>query len=218
MKIFTMTQTPTRQFFAKLLSLWVISIAIVITGCATPNANQSGTAASTNAVPENEPLTLREGDTVNIQFPGAPSLDDKEIIKRDGKISLLVGEVTAAGKTIAELQKELLELYGPQLVTKVVVVSLEASVFPVYVTGAVGRNGRLTVDRPMTLLEAVMEAGVDLGRANLKGVRVTRVTDGKTKVYMQNLDRWIKGNPGTDEPFYVKPSDIIYVPEKFQWF
>ncbi|MBC8095832.1 MAG: polysaccharide biosynthesis/export family protein [Akkermansiaceae bacterium] len=211
-----MTKTSTLSVFSRVLCLLSVLITLVLTGCAT--STRPGSADGTNAVPKVEPLTLREGDTVRIDFTGAPSLNAEETIKRDGKIALRGGEVTAAGKTIAELQQELLDIYGPQLVTKQVIVSLKASLFPVYVTGSVGKNGRLTVDRPMTALEAVMEAGVDLNRANLKGVRVTRVTNGKTEIFMLNLDRWIKGRAGKEEPFYVKPSDIIYVPQKFQWF
>jgi len=214
--------TPPFNFSKGWLFVVVLVILVVsfLPGCSSTSKNtQSGSSQSgTNETASADALTLREGDTVRLDFPGAPNLNDKQIIKRDGKISLLVGEVTAAGKTIAELQKELLDLYSPQLVTKVLVVSVETSQFPVYVTGAVGRNGRLVIDRPMTALEAVMEAGVDLSRANLKGVRVTRVVDGKTSVHMLDLDRWIKGRPGNEKPFYVQPSDIIYVPQKFQWF
>jgi hypothetical protein len=76
----------------------------------------------------------------------------------------------------------------------------------------------LNVDRPMTALEAIMEASVDISRANLKGVRVTRIENGATKIHMLNLDRWLKGRPKNEDPFYVQPSDIIYVPQKFQWF
>lgn len=209
-------KTSSLSRLSRILSLLSLMATLVLTGCETSRTQSN--SLGTNAAPMVEPLTLREGDTVLVSFPGAPDLNTEQAIKRDGKISLRGGEVTASGKTIAELQKELLDIYGPQLVTKQVVVSLKASQFPVYVTGAVGRNGRLTVDRPLTALEAVMEAGVDLNRANLKGVRVTRVTNGKTEVFMLNLDRWIKGRPGNEEPFYVKPSDILYVPEKFQWF
>lgn len=214
-----MTKTSTLSLVQKTVFVFAVAIALVLSGCATNSSDHAYAAGGTNGTPEIEPLTLREGDIVTIAFPGAPDLNRREVIKRDGKIALLKGEITAAGKTLAELQKEVLDLYKDELVTKVVVVSLEASQFPIYVTGAVGHAGRLTVDRPMTALEAVMEASVDITRANLKSVRVTRNVNGKTEIFMLNLDRLLKGNPKAGEPpFYVKPSDIIYVPEKFQWF
>ncbi|HLP77974.1 MAG TPA: polysaccharide biosynthesis/export family protein [Candidatus Paceibacterota bacterium] len=210
-----MTTTSTITRVSRMFCLLALIATATLTGCQTPSTNYTADSGKADA----EPLTLREGDTVQIDFPGAPNLNKVETIKRDGKISLLVGEVTAAGKTIAQLQKELLELYKDQLVTKVVTVSLQSSQYPVYVTGAVGKPGRLTFDRPMTALETVMEAGVDVTRGNLKSVRVTRNVSGKTEVFMLDLDRVLKGKSKDGElPFYVKPSDIIYVPEKFQWF
>jgi polysaccharide export outer membrane protein len=89
--------------------------------------------------------------------------------------------------------------------------------FWVYVTGAVLKPGRVEANRPMTALEAVMEAGgFDYGKANLRGVTVTRTTHGHVEHYLLNLKRVLEGKDA--EPFYLKASDIIYVPEKFTWF
>jgi len=188
------------------------------TGCASdPSFKNLESAVKAGAL-QPEPRVLREGDIVKVEFPGAPDLNTRETIKRDGKIALLVGQVEAAGKTVEQLQREILDLYAPQLVTKVVIVSVEASSFPVYITGAVSRSGKMTFDRPVTALEAVLEAGVNLAAANLKAVRLTRTSGGNTEVIMLNLDRELKGKPAQAKPLYLKASDILYVPEKFQWF
>jgi len=164
-------------------------------------------------------IRLREGDVIRISFPGAPNLDSSQQVRRDGKITLtLGGEVIALGKTPTELEKELLKLYESQLVVKQVIVAVNASSFPVFVTGAVLRPGKILADRPLTVLEAVMEAGgADFAKANLKDVVVVRqVEGGKTVNFMVNLRDTLKGR--RSEPFYLKPSDIVYVPEKFSWF
>ncbi len=106
---------------------------------------------------------------------------------------------------------------GPQLQTKEVTVTLESSAFSVYVTGSVLRPGKVVSDRPLTALEAIMEAGgCDYNKANLKAVTVLRQENGQQHHYKLNLKGMIKGEPV--EPFKLKPSDIIYVPEKFTWF
>ena len=128
----------------------------------------------------------------------------------------LVGEFKAAGLTASEMEKELLKLYASQLVTKEVTVSVESSLFPIYVTGAVLRPGKLTYDRPVTALEAVMEAGVDYGKANLKAVRIIRHAGGRVQNFRLNLKRVLQGEQS--EPFSLKPSDIVFVPERFSWF
>lgn len=161
-------------------------------------------------------LVLHEGDKVTITFPGAPTLNTVQVIRRDGRITLsLVGEVEAAGKTPAQLEQELVKLYGPQLQTKEVNVAAESSL-AVYVTGAVLRPGRITSDRPITALQAIMEAGVDYTKANLKSVRVIRNEDGKTEHHVLNLKRVLQGTAG--DQFMLKPADIVYVPERFSWF
>ena len=162
-------------------------------------------------------LVLREADTVRISFPGSPSLNTVQQIRRDGKLSLpMVGEVMAAGLTPAQLEKQLMQLYAPQLVDKEVTVTLESSAFEVFVTGAVARPGRLVSDRPLTALEAVIDAGVDYQKANLKAVTVIRQEKGRQKVQVLNLQKALQGGGG--QPFYLKPSDIIFVRERFTWF
>ena len=165
-----------------------------------------------------DPIVLREGDSVRISFPGAPNLNTVQQIKRDGRIALqLVGEVQAAGLTAKQLETELLKLYGPQLQTKEVTVAVENSTFTVYVTGAVLRPGKITPDRPISVLEAVLEAGgFDPAKANQKAVTIIRNENGQSSHYKVNLKRVLDGED--TEVFALKPGDIVYVPERFVWF
>ena len=92
----------------------------------------------------------------------------------------MVGEVVAAGLTPADLEKEILKLYSSQLVTKEVTVTVTSSSFPVFVTGAVIRPGKILSDHPITALEAIMEAGgFDYAKADLGHVRVVREREGR---------------------------------------
>jgi polysaccharide export outer membrane protein len=165
-----------------------------------------------------EPIVLHEGDSVRISFPGAPNLNTVQQIKRDGRIALqLVGEVQASGLTASQLEKKLLELYGPQLQTKEVTVAVESANFPVYVTGAVLRPGKILCDRPMTALEAIMEAGgFDYAKANQKEVMIIRHENGQIEHFKLNLKKVMDGQQS--EPFNLKPFDIVKVPERFAWF
>lgn len=193
---------------------------IAIVGCGTPNsaalAEQSRDQPAASQQPE--VLTVREGDVLKISFPGTPNLDTTQQVRRDGRITLsMAGEIKAADLTPAELEKQLVQLYAPQLVTKEVTVTVVSSSFGVLVTGAVIHPGKIMSDRPITALEAVMEAGgFDSAKANKKAVVVIRNEGGRTKNYTLNLQLVLEGKQY--EPFYLKPSDIIYVPEKFSWF
>lgn len=163
-------------------------------------------------------MVLREGDSLTVSLPASPTLDTTQQIRTDGKIVLpLIGEVVAAGKTPEDLQNELLKLYQPQVAAKQVIVTVQSPNIPVYVTGAVLHPGPVTVDHPISALDAVMEAGgFDYTKANLRAVVVVRQQKDRTIRYKLNLKKVLAGSEGS--PFYLQPFDIVYVPERFTWY
>jgi len=202
------------------LGICASALLFFVVGCeSTPTATSTVNPQALLAREKAETLTLREGDVIRISIPGAPNLDTVQAIRRDGRIALaLIGEVQAAGLKPTELQDQLLKLYAPQLVSKEIMVSVVSSSFPAFVTGAVLRPGKIMADHPITALEAIMEAGgPDYTKANLKAVVVIRQeADGKTQNHILNLKLVIEGKQ--NEPFFLKPSDIVYVPEGFTLF
>jgi polysaccharide export outer membrane protein len=180
--------------------------------------NEPEVTSVTNVAPVPETIILRASDVLKISFPANPNLNTTQPIRRDGMISLeLVGEVKAAGKTPKQLEAALKELYSTQLLSKEVTVEVQSSTFPVYVTGSVLKAGRIVADHPMTAFEAIMEAGgFDYTKANLKAVVVIRQEGDHVQRFKLDLKKVMDGNAGA--PFYLKPGDTIYVPERFNWF
>jgi polysaccharide export outer membrane protein len=194
-----------------------LAAAVLFAGCESRPPITHFDARTTGANID-APLVLHEGDTVRIVFPGAPKLDTLQAIRRDGKITMdIVGEIKAAGLTPHELEQQLLKLFDAQLVDKEVTVSVPSSMFSIYVTGAVMHSGKLTSERPLTPLQAVLEAGVDTTRSDLKRVIVIRTTpEGATERYKVDLHKVVKEGAPADN-LILKPLDIIFVPEKFSW-
>jgi protein involved in polysaccharide export with SLBB domain len=193
---------------------------IALTGCQAP---YSGTPVGLTgqqpaAGSQSKELTIREGDTLRISFPGTQNLDTIQQVRRDGKITLPLGEEMAVtGMTPIELEHALVKLYGPQLISKEVTVTVMASSFAVYVSGSVLHPGKIVSDHPLSALEAIMEAGgFDNDKADIAAVVVIRNEGGKTRNYSLNLKLVLEGKQ--NEPFNLEPSDIVYVPEKFSWF
>jgi polysaccharide biosynthesis/export protein len=208
----------TAKFFHPLWK-WqpVVLMLLMFTSCQSPTIQHD--RAIEQAVNRPEAINLREGDVVRITFPGTPNLDTQsQQVRRDGNIALpLIGEIKAAGMTPTELEKELVTRYSSQLVSKEVTVTVVSSSFVVYVSGSVLRPGKVSSDHPLSALEAIMEAGgFDYTKANLKAVTVIRNEGASTKKYTLNLKRVLK--EGATDPFYLKPSDIVFVPERFSWF
>ncbi len=193
-------------------------ILVLGLGCESmPTETTQPVEDKSNNAPDKS-IVLREGDAVRVGFPNSKQLDSAQRVRRDGMIVLPVfGEVKAQGLTPAELEAEILKQFGSQLVTKEVTVTLESSNFPVFVNGAVIRPGKITSDRPLTALEAIMEAGgFDYGKANLKAVKVIRTEESEVKNFTIDFRGVLEGRKS--EPFYLKPSDIVYIPEKFTLF
>jgi polysaccharide export outer membrane protein len=159
-------------------------------------------------------LRLAAGDQVSVSFLGAPELNTVQTVRRDGKISLrMLGEIRAEGATPKELQDMLLELYKPQLQIKELSVTVQ-SLSPIFVAGSVNKPGRIDAVRPMTALEAIMEAGgFNERQAELRSVIVIRHEGGRRFGYRLNLQPVMAGEEEPD--FYLKPMDIVYVPRMF---
>jgi polysaccharide export outer membrane protein len=189
------------------------AVLIGFSGCASA---PPPSAMPTKVAPDVQ--TLTPGDVIMVSFPGAQNLDTKQQVRRDGRINLyMIGEVKAADKTPAELEKELIQAYSSQLTSKEIKVTVVSSSFAVFVTGAVLKPGKIAPDRALTAFDAIMEAGgFDTAKANTKQVRVFRQEDGQLKMYIIDMKAVLEGRQ--TEPFYLKSGDAVFVPEKIPWF
>ena len=189
--------------------------AIALALLATATTSQEVLAQNEEA--KQEAASIIEGDVLSISFPAAADLNTSQKVRRDGRITLpLVGEVVVAGLTPTELETALLALYDDQLVTKEVSVTVTSSSYTFYVNGAILNGGPQTSDRPLTALEAIMQAGGPSPTANLKKVQITRKEGNKYKHFKLNLKDVLDGKK--EGTFQIQPSDIIQVPEKFVIF
>ena len=176
--------------------------------CKAPQAS-----GPSDPLPPRTPVSLTVGDVVKLSFPATPELNTAQKIRVDGKINApMIGEVDAAGKRLGTFQDELAVLYKPHLKNNEVIVTLESSPVPVYVSGAVSKPGKIILDRPMTVLEAIMEAGGFGPMANMRKVRVIRLTKGQHHTQIVDLNPAMTGQP--TKAFYVRADDVIYVPER----
>jgi polysaccharide export outer membrane protein len=191
-------------------------LCILASGCGTPVLPQIPPSDNdTNAVT----MSLHEGDVLQIKFPGAPEMDALQTIRADGKITVLnASDIKVSGLTPEGAAQAILNAVGDQLKVKQVSVTVQSSAFIVYVTGAVLRPGKVISDRPLTVFQAVMEAGIDPLKSNLKKVKVIRTDATGHNLYkILDINKTIKGDY-LPEPFTLKPYDTIVVPEKFVLF
>jgi polysaccharide export outer membrane protein len=185
----------------------VIAAGIVLAGCAGPQV------AAPASVPDTR-VALASGDELDIRFYYTPDLNDLQVIRADGKITLqLVGDVDAAGQTPSQLQKRLEEKYEG-LIEKpsVAVIARKLNHRNIYVAGSVKTPGLQTMPGHLSALEAVMQAGgFDMRDANPENVIIIRMQNGQRVAYTLDLkDALVGKSPG--KPFYLHAQDIVYVP------
>ncbi|MFL6514779.1 MAG: polysaccharide biosynthesis/export family protein [Chthoniobacterales bacterium] len=178
--------------------------AVAMTSCQSSHPPTEEQRVAPSAV------TLVAGDVIKLTFPGAPELNQSQKIRTDGKVNLpLIGEVEASGKTVPGLQTDLAARYKSELKTSNVVVTLESSVTQVVISGAVGRPGKLTFERPTTVFQAIMEAGGVTEFGTLKNVHLVRLINGQQQTQILDLRPVTSGQP--TKPYYVRDGDVVYV-------
>lgn len=209
-----------QNYMSLVLSLCLSGVAsIFLTGCQSSSDAYDAAMASSAAyyhagTPDYSTNCLQEGDMVSITFRYSTNFNTLQRVGLDGNLNLdVAGQVKAVGKTVLQLQGELTPLYQSQAKDDPITVKIITPEAAVYVVGSVNRPGKIPMDRPMTVLEAIMEAGgYDPLQANLADVSVLRVESGREQTYGLNMKRVLDGKDGT--VFYLKPFDIVRVPAK----
>lgn len=195
----------------------ILFLAACLAGCKSPSqqtAAPDSDPGANAAASGSEVSRLHEGDVLRVTFEADTNMNTVAKIDLEGNINLpLAGDVKAAGKSLEELKADLMKRYERLLKVNEITVSRVTSAASVTVSGAVLKPGRIPMERPMTALDAILEAGgYDPNRAKMTEVRVLRVENGRQKLYELNLKRTIQGQDAST--FYLRPFDNVHVPEK----
>lgn len=170
-------------------------------------------AAAQESVPVSEYL-IGPGDILNVGVWKDEALTRQCVVLPDGKIAFpLIGQVTASGRTVEDLSKELSQKLGrfvPGVDLSVAVHQVNSLI--VYVIGRVNTPGRFVLNTDVNVLQALAMAGGLNPFAKRGDIKVFREADcGGTKVYNFDYDAVssgdnIKGN------IRLKRGDVIVVP------
>jgi protein involved in polysaccharide export with SLBB domain/capsular polysaccharide biosynthesis protein len=164
-------------------------------------------------------LPLGPGDAVNINMPGMEGHEREAVpIGPDGRLTYLQArDIVAAGLSVDQLRAKLTtELRRYYKSAKVVVTPFTFQSRKIYVLGKVVKKGAINLDRPMSLLEVVAEAGgletglfqqntvelADLGRSF--------VMRGQQRLPLNLEALFLKGD--MSQNVRVEPGDYVYFP------
>lgn len=131
-------------------------------------------------------------------------------VRPDGRVALpLAGELEAAGKTPAELEKEIAERLREYIDVPLVTVIVEEINSPkVSVLGEVRRPGRFVISQKTTILDAIALSGGFTEFARRGQVMVLRTTPSGVERIPIDVKHLV--NRG-GHPFYLQPGDTVHV-------
>jgi polysaccharide export outer membrane protein len=153
------------------------------------------------------------GDVLDISVWKEQALTKLVTVLPDGKISFpLIGSITAGGKTLDQVSKELenrLSRFVPDLNLSVLVDQVNSMM--VYVIGRVNNPGRLVLNTNIDILQALAMAGGLNPFAEEGNVKIFRKSDGEKKTFDFNYDDVAKGKK-SDQNIMLQRGDVIVVP------
>ncbi len=187
-----------------LRALICIAVGLIAAACAGPAGSLSDAALSAGR-PSDAAYRLAPGDKIKVNVFNEPDFSGEFQVNDSGNVAFpLVGEVPAAGASLAEFKASLVSRLRRGVVRDPQV-SVEISNYrPVNVLGEVRSAGQFPFRPGLTVQDAVAMAGGYTYRANTHSVYIRRANaNGEIEV---RTDR---------DPVLIKAGDTIRIPQRF---
>jgi polysaccharide export outer membrane protein len=198
----------------------LIGGAATLTGCATQDPNRAELPSATGDAQYSTRYRIAPGDSVQIFVWRNPEVSTSVQIRPDGLLSApLLEEVPAAGKTPAELARDLEAELSTYLRDPLVTVIVNGFVGTfreqIRILGEATEPKALIYKDSMTLLDVMIQTGGITEFADGNNATLIRVVDGEQKSFRLRLDDLIRDGDITAN-VDMQPGDIVIVPEA--WF
>lgn len=162
------------------------------------------------AVPK--PMAQLENLRMTLNHP-AFGMSREILVGADGRASFpLIGSLLLQGMSLDELRDELNRRYASLLGQMRVDVLLKSTIpNQVYVLGEVGQPGAYTINRPVSVLEALTLAHGANAKARLDSVVVMRRKGNEAVAYLYDVQKAIDGK--SRYMAYLQADDLLYIPQ-----
>ena len=155
---------------------------------------------------------VHPGDALDVKFMYHPADNARATVDTGGRMFLPVtGDLQVEGLTLAELEALIRQRSSRYLRDPVVAVSVATSQARAYVGGEVVSEGYVTLIRPTTVLQAILErGGLKIG-ADLSKVVVLSHEAGEPVAQELNLQDELEGDPS--QRTLLAADQIVFVPK-----
>jgi len=176
-------------------------------------AGTSLAEAQTAKAPPQAAYLIGTEDVLDISVWKEPDLQRKVIVRPDGRISFpLVGEMQASGRTLDELQNEILKRLTKYIPNPVVTIVMEkVAGYKIYVIGQVKDSGEFTVGHFLDVMQALAMAGGLTAFAEENNIKILRRENGVQTAIPFEYAKVKKGDT-LSQNIVLKSGDVVVVP------
>lgn len=185
---------------------------------APPAAPTEGKVAPDNTPAAPDRITqvdyvVQPGDMLDISVWKEKDLQKELMVRPDGGINFpLAGEISASGKTLEQLQKELASKLARYVPDPVVTVAVKQSLGnKIYVVGKVNKPGDFTSNRSIDVMQALSMAGGPNPYASVNKIKILRRENGVLKAIPFKYSRVEKGED-LEQNITLQGGDVVVVP------
>ncbi len=174
---------------------------------------QEHSTSGPNRMPSRDDYLIGKGDLLEILVWKEPDLSRTVRVRMDGKISLpLVDDIQAAGSTPLQVKNRITEALSGFVDAPAVYVMLQENRSKrIYIVGKVNSPGEYTLEKDMTLLQAIAMAGGFADWADRGDIVVMRQgPEGQTRL-KADYQRAVSGKD-IGQNILLRPDDVIVVP------
>jgi polysaccharide export outer membrane protein len=202
-----MTQHPFVPTLAAALALAVCTLAPL-----TAKDKDAGKKPAATAPALSDEYRMGAGDKLRVEVYKDAQLSQSAQVRPDGKITLpLVGDLTAAGLTPIELRDAITAKLREYITNPTVtVIVVEATAATAYVMGEVNHPGAVSLQAPITVMQALALAGGLKDFADAKNIRILRRGPSGEQTLTFNYKEAMKS---ARAPLYLRPGDTVVVPD-----
>jgi polysaccharide export outer membrane protein len=189
------------------VTVLVASLALVACGVRSP-----AVPMAPPAVVASGPYRVQPGDVLEVKFLYHATENQRVAITPDGRLPLgVTGDIDTAGLTVEQLEDAIKVRASRYLRDPVVNVTISESGARAYIGGEVSNSGFVSLSKPMTVLQAILERGGFTPGADLSKVMVISKTEGQPAVRELNVASAVSGNPL--DGAVLAPDDVVFVPK-----
>jgi polysaccharide biosynthesis/export protein len=199
-----------------LVGLVLLTAVLLVAPGAGAQAQEGKPAAAAGGAGEGDfgpDYLLGPGDLIDIAVWKDETLTKSLIVLPDGKISFpLIGEIKAAGRTVAQLKQEIAAKISPYAPDPTISVEVrQVNSMLIYVIGRVNTPGRFALNTNVNVLQALTMAGGLNAFAKRDKIKIIRQEGQKTKIIRFKYDEVVEGS-SLEQNIILQRGDLIVVP------